>query len=325
MALALAGLGLGIGLSRWSFAAGAFRSIGRAAAAMFGLPPDSYAGELIGSFLTLLPATLMLGFVVPFVARIAGAVSNRFGRRFGFAYSLNTLGAVAGTLLAGLWGIPVLGSAGVMLALIAVCALASLVVATTCVPAPRRRQAIAAALLICIAGAAAGSGESPVRHGLLGRFAPAQVLLFDEGPVQTIAVVKEDNAQQLDFLRLITNQTSLTGTHPYARRYMRLLGHPPLLYARTPRRAPVTFPGTGLTAAAVPTHPPAEALAVAHHPPRARTRRARTGPAPASPPGGCARYRCSRRATTRWHRTRGQGCGSRTAGTCCRPRPARGT
>ncbi|MDQ7006888.1 MAG: fused MFS/spermidine synthase [Acidobacteriota bacterium] len=263
VAYSLGALTLGLGLARLSFDSGFYRSAGRGLARLVGLGAWAWGGELAGSFLALLPASLTLGFVVPMVARIAAARPEKMGRRFALAYALNTLGAVAGALAGGLWALPRLGSAGTLSCLAALTAAAGLAVAAAAVPAVRRRRTLVITAALCLGGALSARGTDPVRHGLLGRFAADQVLTFTEGPVQTLAVVEEDNPQQLRFRRLITNQTSLTGTHLYARRYMRLLGHLPVLYARTPRRALVICLGTGMTGAAVASHPQIERIDIA--------------------------------------------------------------
>ncbi len=257
LALALASLAPGAALVRYAFARGAYARIGEA------LAGEGYGAELVGALVCLLPVTLLLGLVVPWVARLAAAAPKRLARRFGLAYAANTLGAVCGALGGGLLLLPRLGSAGALDAIAALAGLVALVVAWLAAPRPRRAVFAAAALVIAALGALAGHGTDPVRHRLLGRYPAESVLAYREGPVQTIAVVAERNVHQLDFLRLVTNQTSLTGTHLYAKRYMRLLGHLPALHARTPRRALVICLGTGMTAAAVRTHPEVEHLDIA--------------------------------------------------------------
>lgn len=59
------------------------------------------AVEFALSFLLLLVPTTLMGGTLPLVARALAANSGGAGRAFGAAYACNTLGAVAGTLLAG--------------------------------------------------------------------------------------------------------------------------------------------------------------------------------------------------------------------------------
>ncbi len=263
LALALAALALGAGITLRLLDAGAWQAAGKVAAALPGLSGWSYSLELGGCLVVLLPTTLALGIVIPLVARVTAAVPEGAGARFGGAYALNTLGAVLGAAVTGLVLLPALGSARAMTLLAALAALGGVAVAALALAGRERTRALAAVAALGALGVAAGLGADPARHALLSRFARLPVLAYDEGPVQTIAVVSESNDQQLDFLRLVTNQTSLTGTHLYARRYMRLLGHLPALFAREPKRALVIAFGTGMTTGAIAAHPGIERIDVA--------------------------------------------------------------
>jgi spermidine synthase len=205
----------------------------------------------------------MLGFVVPFVARLASSAPERFGRRFGVVYALNTFGAVLGAVAAGAWLVPWLGTARTLSALALLAALASLYVLARGVPRELRVRALGAATLLGLAGLAVGHGADPVRRFLLSRVNPGSVLSYEEGRVQTVAVLQEDDDQRLSYLRMVTNQTSLTGTHLYARRYMTLLGHLPAIFGNEARRANVICLGTGMTAAAVASYPGVERIDIA--------------------------------------------------------------
>ncbi|MBP7147137.1 MAG: fused MFS/spermidine synthase [Acidobacteria bacterium] len=262
LAIVLGGLGLGTGLVLRLLDA-AFVPLGRAGARLPGLSGWPYSFELAGCFASLLPATLMLGCAVPLVARLCAPDPERLARRFGLAYALNTAGSVAGAVLAGAVLVPALGTAGTMRALVLAAALAGVAVAAWALPRPARTRPLLAAGALGLAGLAVSWGADPVRATLLEDIAGRRALAFREGPVQTIAVVEDDNEQQLRFLRLITNRTSLTGTHVYAQRYMRLLGHLPVLWSADPRRALVICLGTGMTASAVAAHPEIRQLDIA--------------------------------------------------------------
>jgi spermidine synthase len=263
LALALAGLALGTSVTLQLLEAGAWQAAGKVAAALPGLSAWSYSFELGGCLAVLLPTTVALGIVIPLVARVTAAVPEGAGARFGGAYALNTLGAVLGAAGTGLVLVPSLGTARAMTVLAALAALGGIAVAALALPGRERARTLAAAAVLGAIGVAAGFGADPARHALLARFARLPVLAYDEGPVQTIAVIEESNDQQLDFLRLVTNQISLTGTHLYAQRYMRLLGHLPAAWAREPKRALVIAFGTGMTTGAIATHPEIEQIDVA--------------------------------------------------------------
>ena len=262
LAVTLGGLGLGAGLLPLLLREGTWTALGRALGAPFrGNPFSAEMGAAVG---VLLLPTVMLGAAVPFVGRMAGRVPRRIARRFGLAYALNTAGAVAGSALAGLVLVPHLGTARSFTLLAVLAGLAGVAVAIAGLPRGPRTKGIVAAGLLAAVGAGAGIAADPVREAMLDRFRGADVLVFREGPVQTIAVTRESNDQQLTFLRLVTNRTSLTGTHFYAQRYMRLLGHLPALYAgKSPERALVICLGTGMTAGAVATWPGIDELGIA--------------------------------------------------------------
>jgi len=262
LAVTLGGLGLGAGLLPLLLREGTWTTLGRILGAP--LRGNPFAAEMGAAVGVLLLPTVMLGAAVPFVGRMAGLVPGRIARRFGLAYALNTAGAVTGSALAGLVLVPHLGTARSFTLLAVLAGLAGVAVAVAGLPPGPRAKGILAAGLLAAIGAGAGLSADPVREAMLGRFRGADLLVFREGPVQTIAVTRESNDQQLTFLRLVTNRTSLTGTHFYAQRYMRLLGHLPALYATAPpERALVICLGTGMTAGAVATWPGIRELGIA--------------------------------------------------------------
>src|SRR5262249_8828545 len=59
--------------------------------------------------LAVLPATLLMGGVLPLTIRIYASGADRVGRDVGTAYSINTLGAILGSFTAGFLVVPVLG------------------------------------------------------------------------------------------------------------------------------------------------------------------------------------------------------------------------
>ncbi len=263
LGVVLCGLALGVGLARRLFTAGGWTSLVARGGGAPVLGAWAFGLELVGCLLILLPATLMLGAAVPLVARVAAFVPARLAGRFGLAYALNTAGAVLGAALGGLVLVPALGTAGAFSLLTVVAGVAGLGAVAVAGPGARRFAALAPAVVLFAGGLALGWGADPVRRALDLQLRGRTLLAFREGPVQTIAVVEESNDQQLDFLRLLTNRTSLTGTHLYARRYMSLLGAAPSLWARNPRRVFVICFGTGMTAAAVAADPAVQRLDIA--------------------------------------------------------------
>ena len=65
--------------------------------------------HLIGAFLVLVPCTALMGATLPLLARYAVSEDSQVGPRIGVLYSVNTLGAIAGTLVAAFVFLPAFG------------------------------------------------------------------------------------------------------------------------------------------------------------------------------------------------------------------------
>jgi spermidine synthase len=249
--ISLALVAFGTGLSLWLLQSTSAGGVARLPAGLRWAGGVGYSTELVFCLLVVMPVTLALGAAIPAVTRITHSEPNRVARRFGLAYAANTLGAVLGAVLAGVLFIPRFGTASSARGLVLFAVAVTLAIAVACDRSLRTWGTVA---VLGGLGWWLASGSDPARQAFEARFDPRTIVEFREGPVQTIAVIEEDNDQQLAFLRLVTNQTSLTGTHLYAARYMRLLGHLPVLFSADPRRVMVICLGTGMTAAAVASH-----------------------------------------------------------------------
>ncbi|HKQ60405.1 MAG TPA: fused MFS/spermidine synthase [Candidatus Polarisedimenticolaceae bacterium] len=258
LAVSLAGLALGVGFTLCMAA----RLAAGLTASVFPRFDWSFGFEM-GAFLTaLLPATLALGAVVPQVARALGQEREHLAARFGTGYALNTAGAVVGSMGSALLLLPWLGSARSVLLLSAVCGVGSVLVAAAAVER-RRGATIAACIALSAGGIFLGWGRDPVWTALQQQFNDYRFVFRREGPVQTLAVLEREDDQNLHHLRMVANRTSLTGTNLYSQRYMRLLGHLPVLWNPAPRQALVICFGTGMTVGAVATHAELERIDIA--------------------------------------------------------------
>jgi spermidine synthase len=65
--------------------------------------------HLVGAFLVLVPCTALMGATLPLLARYAVSEDAQVGPRIGVLYSINTLGAIGGTLVAAFVLLPELG------------------------------------------------------------------------------------------------------------------------------------------------------------------------------------------------------------------------
>jgi spermidine synthase len=206
-----------------------------------------------------LPALLM-GASFPLTLRLLPVDRGRGGRGAGLVSAANTLGGIAGSLLAGFVLLPAVG----VIAGLAVTAAVVLVIVGVLLArfiSERLPRQLAGAL---VAGAALTlwlllPGQ---RVPFVGRLAAHhQLVLLDEGPQDTTAVV--DVGAGAGRQRLIfSNGISYTGDNAPSRRYMRLLGHLPALLADDPGDSLVICVGTGMTAAAVARHPEVRSLAL---------------------------------------------------------------
>lgn len=87
----------------------------------------------------LVPPTTLMGATLPILSRVFVRDSQTLGRRVGFLYALNTLGAVLGTALAGYWLLPGLG----MRATLTLAAVINLAIGSLIIVAERRLTAAA--------------------------------------------------------------------------------------------------------------------------------------------------------------------------------------
>jgi spermidine synthase len=256
LTLSLGGLAIGSGIALMLLDPTRQHAIQRVAASLPLFGSVSFGGDLVLCLLGLLPATIALGAVVPAIARVAATIPDGLGRTFGAAYALNTFGAVSGTIAAHLLLIPQLGTAGATRALVVLASLLGLIVA------PK----LSARASVCVLGPLAlwlTADADPARDALTRQIVGMEPLQFAEGPVQTLLVARSNGEEQLEHLRLLANRSTLTGTQFYSQRYMRLLGHLPVLFAESPKRALVICLGTGMTAGAVALHPRVERLDIA--------------------------------------------------------------
>ena len=65
--------------------------------------------HLAGSFVVLVPCTALMGATLPLLARYAVSEDAQVGPRIGVLYSVNTFGAIAGTLVAAFYFLPAFG------------------------------------------------------------------------------------------------------------------------------------------------------------------------------------------------------------------------
>ncbi|MCK6481876.1 MAG: fused MFS/spermidine synthase, partial [Planctomycetes bacterium] len=229
---------------------------------------DHFALLLSAAFVVLGPPAFLMGGVFPAAVRAAAGGLGDLGARVGRIYAANTLGAVLGSLAAGFAGVPLLGTgwsaaAAALLSLLA--GAATLLAARRLEPSPRAGRRIpllaAAGVAVVLLAALGRPGEPMIlRSGVfLGpRGRENELLEAREGRAGLASVVR--NVRN-GYTSLYTDEFLAASTEGRYR-YMRMLGHIPVVLAEDPRRVLVMAFGTGTTAGSLSTHPSVERLDV---------------------------------------------------------------
>lgn len=203
------------------------------------------------------PAFLM-GFAFPLANSAIQDAERTVGRRAGFLYLSNTVGAVLGSLAAGFLLLPWLGMQGSATVLMAATTLSVLPLyfATT----SRATPVVVASLAAC--GVALAIWLQLPSNYLISRavLLPAtdRVLAMSEGINEVVTVSDVAGQGRL----LMTNGHPMSSTDALSQRYMRALAHLPLLSIEHPTQVLVICFGVGNTAHAATLHPSVERVEV---------------------------------------------------------------
>jgi spermidine synthase len=212
---------------------------------------------IVAAGAVLLVPTMFLGAAFPAAARLTARASTA-GRAVGLTLAINTLGGIAGTLLAGFILVPQLGlvraigflaSAGGVLGAIAI------------VKSGRGKSA--AAVMVAAILAVVGLTPADKMARLLAERRAGRLAFYEEGTGGTVAVIEQDTPAG-SFRRLYIQGVSNSGDTLASLRYMRLQALLPLLiHGGEPRSALVVGMGTGITAGALLAEPALERRVVA--------------------------------------------------------------
>ncbi len=210
----------------------------------------------------ILPPTIASGMALPLAVRGFARGAGTVGRDVGWVYAANTAGSIAGALAAGFAVLPRLGAPRGLVLLALVQALAGCSLLWLLGGRWRRRAALALALATALP---AWSGIEGFARAFVeaspGSEHAGELLFFHEGATDTIAVVrKRYGFIDPEAKSLLTNGVSMSATVKPVWRYMAAEGHLPVFLAREPRRAAVIGVGTGITLAAVASHPQLERI-----------------------------------------------------------------
>ncbi|MDB5101592.1 MAG: spermine/spermidine synthase family protein, partial [Cyanobacteria bacterium RYN_339] len=225
------------------------------------------ASKLVICLAMMLVPTTFMGMALPLATRVATRTLDEVGARVGLVYALNTLGTVAGALLAGAWLMPWLGLRGMFDA----AAFGTLALALGTwwqLPDPRRhrRVALTFSALVAFQGYQAWGGGWAIASFFTGsledrghplpdfqsfreRQEAMNIVYAQDGPDGSVAVVIDDG---LPTLR--TNgkgEASTTADMPT----QVLLGQLPCILHPDAREVLQIGLGSGISAGAVLTHP----------------------------------------------------------------------
>jgi len=212
--------------------------------------------EFVGfAVFLMLPVALLSGAAFTFVAR---AVNEELGssiRTTGIAAFWNTVGSMAGSLLAGFLLLPLLGMERSLFALAAAYCVTALIV-----PAPhadgsawprRSAHAALAAAAACLVFFPFGLMQRSFFTIMERMMAKSTLVETREGLTETIRYFRHDVYGAPHYYQLVTNHHSMSGTSVQARRYMKLYVYLPLALRPDSRDALLISFGVGSTAKAL--------------------------------------------------------------------------
>ena len=205
--------------------------------------------------------TLLLGAAFPYVVRLS-VDAARVGTGVGAVLALNTLGGIAGSVLAGFVLVPTIGVVHT-LGVLAAAGGGVAVLAVAFGDGVQRRARFAIPLLAVITLIVAVATPADRLATLLAATRGGSLVFYEESRGATVAVVEQGKASQR-FHRLYIQGVSNSGDTMTSLRYMRLQALLPLIvHNGTPRSSLVIGLGTGITAGATLQYPGLEQRVVA--------------------------------------------------------------
>jgi spermidine synthase len=225
---------------------------GELAPALSRVMPEYLVYPIAGSLLAIFPTALLMGIAFPIGLRLWGDGGSRTAERVGLFYSLNTTGAIIGSLAGGFVLLPRLGSEAslALLAGVSFCSgLALLFVAQGSAPL---RAALGAAAAAAFAWAV-WSSPDPFVQFMAQRYAGTGLVWKQEG-VEATVVVHRLGAGPNSRLLMTINGNHQAGTDFPTTFNHRRIGHLPMLVHPSASTALVIGLGGGATAGAVSLH-----------------------------------------------------------------------
>jgi spermidine synthase len=221
--------------------------------ALFPSSPDDpttiYLALALLVVVTILPAGVCFGATFPLAVRVFTGRAASAPGRVGLATAANTGGAILGAFATGFVILPALGVVGALKLLFVANAAAATVLALRGFRTGGKALFGATALLLCVF--VLSRGDFFVER--MRDIRPGRMIFVDEGE-DVIVTVYEEKLPDETLRTIYVNGSSYTGSRFFARRYMKTMGHLPLLLCDRRENALVICLGTGMTLSAVARH-----------------------------------------------------------------------
>jgi spermidine synthase len=226
--------------------------------------PPYLVFPIAGSLLAIFPTALMMGLAFPIGLRVwargsretgtpanpaSGRSEERTARRIGMFYSLNVAGAIAGSLAAGFFLLPILGSRGatILLGTLAFGSGLALLWVSELKPSARIAIGLAASAVF---GVAVWLSPDAFVQFIAQRYRRQEIVWREEGVEATVVVHKAANSE----LSLTVNGNHEASTGSVMTYVHRRIGHLPMALHPFARTALVIGMGGGATGGAVSLH-----------------------------------------------------------------------
>jgi len=216
--------------------------------------PSGRIWSFFSCLIVMLPPTILMGGSFPLVARIYTQNINRLGRSIGNIYSINTLGAIAGSFIAGFVLIPLIGIQKSIILIASINAIiGGLLIFFSPMPQRFRWGVVAVTLAILVMGnIAIPSGAPIVLKSAIFKFQhPGGRLIEYNEDIDASATAMEDAD---GVRRLYVDGHQAAEDSRWDSPSHRVIAHLPLLLHKRPKRALVVGFGMGVTTHSITQH-----------------------------------------------------------------------
>jgi spermidine synthase len=213
--------------------------------------------SLIKNAAVMILPTLLMGMSLPVAVGLLSRGVESAGRTIGDVFSANTFGSIVGSFAAGFLFVPFIGTGRTVTVLFTLNIALALILIVRASGERYRTKWIALFVLVLVAGLLSLGQRDMFRK----IYPEGDLLFFAEGPSSTVAVVRDEDSLNPAYLRMFVDGNGLSGTDYSGRRYMKLLGHLPVIMSGGQSdSALVICLGTGMTLGSVSLYPSIDVL-----------------------------------------------------------------